>query len=412
MHMRLAGLCLIACLAPAFPAAAQTAAELYEEGVTARREQRFEDAVAVLQRAAELEPGNADVHVQLGFALSAMGNGSEAQAAFARALDIAPGYQDARFGLAQIAFRSGNADEARQLVEVVLQAQPDNAEAVALLSSIERAEMARADAATARGPAQAPREPAPPAPAQVPEGRQQAALNAAMPKKWRLDIGSEFSDLTGARPSWSDSSIALAYRIDSRSTITGRTRLATRFGRTDVQIEARLDQAFGSGLSAYGLLAATPDADFLAEFSIGGGASWRAIKGSNSWGALALTVDLRHDVYAGNDVTTVSPGVQVFLMDERLGISARWVHSRDNAGTAANGYVLRGDVVATDRLRFFAGYGDAPEISEGALVQARSMFTGMSFDLTDSVTVNASYAREERDAFDRKTLGLGLSVRF
>jgi hypothetical protein len=74
--------------------------------------------------------------------------------------------------------------------------------------------------------------------------------------------------------------------------------------------------------------------------------------------------------------------------------------------------VPRGDIVATDRLRFFAGYGDAPEISEGAPVEARTIFTGLSLDLKEDVTLNASYAHEERAAFDRDTFGLGLSLRF
>ena len=69
-------------------------------------------------------------------------------------------------------------------------------------------------------------------------------------------------------------------------------------------------------------------------------------------------------------------------------------------------------MVATDRLRLFAGYADAPEISEGTIVDTETVFGGLAFDWTESLTINASYAHERRDAFDRDTFGVGLSVRF
>jgi YaiO family outer membrane protein len=177
-------------------------------------------------------------------------------------------------------------------------------------------------------------------------------------------------------------------------------------------LEGRLDHRPRTDLAVHGLIAATPEADFLPEFSIGGGVSFQAVERGAAWGPLFLFADIRHDIYPASDVTTIAPGVQYFLLDERLGISARWVHSQDDAGTSADGYVLRGDIVASDRLRFFLGYGDAPEISEGTLVDTRTVFTGASFDLNESITLNASYAHEERDAFDRDTFGLGLAVRF
>ena len=386
-------------------AAAQTAAELYEQGVTARGEQRFEDAVATLERSAALDPANADVQVQLGFARLALGKHEAASSAFERALDIAPDYQDANFGLAQIAFRSGSLGEARSRTETFLAQRPADVEAAALLARIERAEAAEAAevaAATAPGSAHAPSLSA----------SIQQRLAKPLPRNWRLDLGSEVSDLSGARSSWTDSAIGLAYRATGDATVSGRVRRATRFGLTDIQLEARLDYAHSRDLSFHGLLAATPESDFLAERSIGAGTSWRASERGTAGGPLFLSLDIRHDRYPDSDVTTLSPGLQYFLLDARLGISARWVGSQDDHGTSAAGYLLRGDVVATDRLRLIAGYADAPEISAGALVKVRTAFAGLSFDINDKVTVNVAYAHEVRDAFDRDTVGIGLSLRF
>lgn len=119
---------------------AQTAEELYRDGQAARIEQRFEDAVSLLEHAKTLDPDNADVLVQLGFAQLGLGNSIAARQAFEQVLAIAPSYEDARFGLAQIEFRSGNLAEARRLAETVLGAQPDNAEAKQLRASIIAAE--------------------------------------------------------------------------------------------------------------------------------------------------------------------------------------------------------------------------------------------------------------------------------
>lgn len=123
-------------------AGAQTVDELYREGVAARMEQRFEEAVSLLDRAKTLAPDNADVLVQLGFAQLALANNAAAREAFEQALAIVPSYEDARFGLAQIAFRSSDLAEARRLAAAAVGAQPNHAEAKQLLTSIEAAEKA------------------------------------------------------------------------------------------------------------------------------------------------------------------------------------------------------------------------------------------------------------------------------
>lgn len=548
-------------------AAAQTADDLYRDAVTARMEKRFDDAVSLLERARILDPDNADVLVQLGFAQLALANNDAARQMFEQALAVAPSYEDARFGLAQIAFRSGNLAEALKLTETVLVAQPDNSEAKRLLVSIEGAEAAvrsqrakpapsrvegmlqrarklrdesrfdeaealyrealslspdnadilvalglvagfqqkfdeagaffraalqrapdyldaslglvrlamwQGDLAEARGLLEpiaakhpgntevrllaarislqegdardaerqfllilegepnnsealvglgdAQRAQGDDRAARISYGRAlalepgstdiQQRLNQPLLKKWRADIGAEVSDLTGGLSSWTDSGFGLSYAVRPETTVAGRARVATRYGETDVQIEARIDHAFSQDLFAYGIVAGTPDADFLARFSVGSGASWRAWAPPGSTGPLFLSVDGRHDVFNDTSVTTVSPSAQYFFFDERLGVQVRWIHSVNDEGTTADGYAIRADVTATDRLRLFAGYSDAPEISEGTLAETRTVFTGVSFDLSDTLTLRGNYAYEHRETFDRNTYGLGLAVRF
>lgn len=83
-------------------AATQPGPTLYDQAVSARRAGRDEQAVPLLERTIETEPGNADVWVQYGFALRNVGRTAEARQAFERALALAPEYQDARDGLASL----------------------------------------------------------------------------------------------------------------------------------------------------------------------------------------------------------------------------------------------------------------------------------------------------------------------
>ncbi|EHH09633.1 tetratricopeptide tpr_1 repeat-containing protein, partial [Mesorhizobium amorphae CCNWGS0123] len=292
---------------------------------------------------------------------------------------------------------------AEQSFQRVLVIDPRNAEALVGIGDVRRA---RGDDAAARD---AYRQ----ALALEPGSRDiEQRLAAPPPRKWRLDLGSEVSDLTDGLGDWTDSSAGLAYRLTPQTTISGRTRVATRFGHTDVQVEGRIDQAFSPTVSAYALAAATPDADFLARYSIGAGASWQIVAPAKAFGPFSLNIDTRYDDFANADITTISPWVQAYVLDGRLGLSARWVHAADDIGTQADGYVLRADLAVTQRFNVFGGYADAPEISDGTLVPTRTVFGGVSWDVTDPLTLRASLAHEQRPTFDRTIFGLGLTTRF
>ncbi|WP_342634653.1 YaiO family outer membrane beta-barrel protein [Borborobacter arsenicus] len=286
-------------------------------------------------------------------------------------LALAPNYADAKFGMAMIEFRSGKLDAAQALAEPLVREHPGNSDFGGLLASIRKGQ-----------------------------------------RRWRLDLGSEISDLSGGRSAWTDSSASLSYRVTPDTTVGVRSRVASRYGQTDLQIEGRIDQAFSPLLSGYGLVAATPQAAFLARFSIGAGASWRALPRADAYGPVFLNLDARYDRFAGPDVATIMPWVQAYMFEERLGISARWVHAQDDEGTRADGYVLRADFVVTPRLNVFGGYADAPEISDGTLVPTRSVFAGASYDISDTLTLHGSFAHEQRPTFDRDTFGFSLTARF
>lgn len=412
-------------------------AGLMEQGRRLRVAGKVPEAEKVYRRALRLAPKNTDILVALGLVVGSRQRLDEAGHFFDRALAIKPGLLDARLGKVRLAIWQGDAPRARALVDGVLASAPENVEALDLDARIALldADYKRAGQSFRRVLAADPRN----AEALVgmgdvsrAEGDDDAArhayrealaiepgspdieqrLAAPPPRKWRLDLGSEVSDLTNGLGDWTDSSAGLACRLSPRTTISGRTRLATRFGHTDVQIEGRVDQAFSPAFSAYALAAATPDADFLARYSIGAGASWQVVAPAKAFGPLSLNIDVRYDNFANSGVTSISPWVQGYVLDGRLGLSARWVHVQDDIGTRADGYVLRADLAMIQRFNLFGGYADAPEISNGTLVPTRTVFGGISWDVSDPLTLRASIAHEQRPTFDRSIFGLGLTARF
>ncbi|TGT69018.1 YaiO family outer membrane beta-barrel protein [bacterium M00.F.Ca.ET.159.01.1.1] len=412
-------------------------AGLLEQGRRLRIAGNLPEAETVYRRALQLSPKDTDVLVALGLVVGSSQRFDEAGQLFDRALAIQPGLLDARLGKVRLAVWQGDAPRARLAVDDVLATAPDDAEAldldgrIALLEgdqtragqSFQRvlasdprnaeALVGIGDVRRAQGDDEAARQAYNQALAIEPGSPDiEQRLAVPPPRKWRLDLGTEVSDLTDGLGDWTDSSAGLAYRLSPDTTVSGRTRVATRLGHTDVQIEGRVDQAFTPAFSAYALAAVTPDADFLARYSIGAGAAWQVVAPSREFGPLSLSIDARYDNFADAGITSISPWIQGYVFDGRLGLSARWVHAQDNSGTRADGYVLRADLAVTPHFNVFGGYADAPEIDDGALVPTRTVFGGVSWDVSDPLTLRASIAHEQRPTFGRSIFGLGLTARF
>ena len=566
-----AAACVVLGFLAAGAARAQTFEDLYNDGVKARLEQRFDEAADFLNRSLALFPQNADALLQLGFVELARNNLAAAEASFAKVLALAPAYADAKFGLAQVAFRKGDLDTALDYVGPIAKAQPDNKEFAALLKNVTAAKQAKASAPSGQQPeaagvdvgklmetatrqriagryAEAERNyrkalAADPRNADALVGlgliaavrknydeaarhlraalaidkrnldarlaltrlavwqddmaaaRERidrilrdapnnieallldaqisliendydragraydrvlaghpnnvdaligrgdvlrakgdakgaraayekalrldpsstvirARLAAPFPTNWRIDAATEISDLSAGLGTWTDSSVSISYRPNTTLGVAARTRTVTRFGHTDVQLEMRTDYSVDRRLAIYGVGAGTPEADILAEYLFGAGLSWQALPKHDGSGPIYLNLDTRYEHFPESEIVTFSPWGQVYVFDERLGLSARWVHVEDDQDATVDGYVLRGDLRLADSVLFFGGYSDAPEISEGAIVDTETVFTGLSVDINDTLALHGNYAYETRDAFDRDIYGLGLTVRF
>ena len=71
-------------------------------GILKVRQEKYDEALDALSRAAQLDPENADTFQYLGVALTKKGLREPAEAAFRRAIKLAPGHADAHHHLAVI----------------------------------------------------------------------------------------------------------------------------------------------------------------------------------------------------------------------------------------------------------------------------------------------------------------------
>ena len=86
---------------------------------------RLNEAEASYRRALQIEPGGADMHTNLGKTLQDMGRIEEAGASYRRALQIKPDHAEAHNNLGETLMESGRLDEAEASLRRALQIRPD-----------------------------------------------------------------------------------------------------------------------------------------------------------------------------------------------------------------------------------------------------------------------------------------------
>ncbi|WP_245478805.1 tetratricopeptide repeat protein, partial [Mesorhizobium sp. M7A.F.Ca.US.014.04.1.1] len=192
-----------------------------EEGRRSRAAGQLPEAENAYRRALRLAPKNTDILVAIGLVAGSQQKFDHAGQFFDQALAIRPRLLGARLGKVRLAIWQGDVPRARAMIDDVLGTAPDNVEAMALdarISLLEqdytRAEQSFqrvlavdshnaealvgiGDLRRARGDDFAAREAYRQALAIEPGSADIVQrLAAPPPRKWRLDLGSEVSDLT------------------------------------------------------------------------------------------------------------------------------------------------------------------------------------------------------------------------
>jgi arylsulfatase A-like enzyme/Tfp pilus assembly protein PilF len=103
---------------------------------TLRLAKRPGEAIAPLDRAAQLEPGSPEPPLIKGRVLRSMGRAREAAAAYAAVVALVPGHVEAERALAELAIESGSLDEAAGRLEPILAQDPNDVEAIVKLGVV------------------------------------------------------------------------------------------------------------------------------------------------------------------------------------------------------------------------------------------------------------------------------------
>ena len=199
--------------------------------------------------------------------------------------------------------------------------------------------------------------------------------------------------------------VGVARRLDERTTLSGSADWTERFGRTDLHVEAGVARRWSWGATTLSV-GGTPDADYRPELSVRGGLERPVGAG---W---AVTLDGSLSRYPVGTVSSLQPGVQWSDASGRIQLGARWVNTWDENDARQSGYALRGAFAVHPRLTLRAGFADAPETDQGVTIPVVSRSLGLEFAATERVTVRLNLLDEDRGAFDRREIGLGLGWRY
>ncbi len=108
---------------------ARLASKLHADGIQAYNQNRIIDAITLQNKAVHADPTFAGAYNSLGRALIGEGEGELAAAAYRTALALDKQYTEARFNLSYAVAGLGNQAKAIELMNGVVQAQPNNIEA-------------------------------------------------------------------------------------------------------------------------------------------------------------------------------------------------------------------------------------------------------------------------------------------
>ena len=341
----------------------QDPAALYASAVADRRAGRPAEAETKLRRVLAARPDDADARLQLGLALLDLGRVAEGEAELLRVIAAAPDYVDAHLALARAA-----------------QARGDRSEAAARLSEAARLAPDRPDVRRAMGA-------------------------AAPPPTRRVDLDFGQSRLSGGLSDWTEARLALSQSVDERWTVSGAVERTERFDQADVYLEGRLDRRFADG-GAYLALGGAPDADHRARWAVRGGGAWSVGAG------VAATLDGSVARFPAGEVWSLQPGAAVELADGRVTLAARWINVWDENGDRADGHAATIIWAAGDRLRLRLDHADAPETSEGTVVEVESLGVSVEWAVTERASLRVGFLDEDRGAYDRQAVSLGLGWRF
>jgi YaiO family outer membrane protein len=387
--MRL-GLAALVLLSSSTLACAMPANEALDRSRTLSAEQKYEDALVLLENALTEHPGDGEIQFAIIRVLSWQGDYDAAEKRILALDEKFAGNADLLLLRANLAAYRGEQAQAIALYLEVLAKAPDYEDAKAGLARALKTQAAYTQNSEIKEP------------------------EAEPVLAWQADSGFEFSEFSRVdQKGWNQEFLQLTRFLDDRKTaIHGKITRYNQFSSTDVEYEAGIDHAVSDSLSLYASGTLGMDADFRPKYWVTGGGALK-ITGTNekimpTW----LTLDGRHDTYEDTRILTAKLGLRLEPV-EGWSIAARVIALDPEDSARLYGKDFRLDGTLTDTLRFHVGYADVPETVAAVTVDTQTWFGGIAIDLAPEATLRIGYARDDREnSFIRQVVNASISYRF
>lgn len=333
------------------------------EGRAARLVGDYAQAQVRVEAVLAVEPHNADAWVELGLIRAAAGAPHEARVAFEQALSIAPDYDDARIGLARLAFADGDIASAKTWLGDVSEARAHEPEIVALRRALEASDQAQ----------------------------------------WRIDVAGAYSTLSEDLDPWREATLSATRRKGAHAYGAG-VEIVERFGASDIYGELRFAQttSYGHWGAALG---GAHDPLFKPEVGLRFNVSTDE---REQWSIDAALTLARYNVGQIDQMTARATR----RIGEDVRIHAAGIFVLDETDDFRAGYALGGAWRVHNRAELSLTWADAPESSEGATIDVRSVAFGLALDVAPNARIRLGVAREDRAAFNRTEFSLALARTF
>ena len=357
-------------------AGASWADDVQTEALNLAQLKQYDAALAALDAAeadAEAEFSRKLLKARL---LSWAGRYAEAHALLSKLKSQHPGAADIDVTFGNLFYYQGKLEPAEQSFAAALQLAPEHGDAVSGMARVRKAK----------------------------EARRIAEL------KWRVDAGGSYSSFQDdAADDWNEQYVNVQRRMGDVAVSVGATRFQ-RFGTSDTQIKVGVASAKRGGIDWAVEAAATPDANFRPEASAGARVG-RALEVTEDISAY-LALGYKYDSYSTNYVQTVQPELGL-TFSNGLELTGKVIVTDQQNEETQTGYLVQGIYPVATTVRLKLGYADAPEVINGQAVGTKSYFGGVSFDVSDTLSVNVNAARSDRaDNVTRDDFSVGFTRKF
>lgn len=392
----------------AYPIPADKTEVAYLLGTVLAFQERYDEALTMIDAALDQNPGNTDLQLARARVLSYRGVYREAETTTAAILAREPQNTEARNLAGRVALYQNRPGAARDAFNLVLQQDPGNLDA--LIGSYDAlyalGEQEQANAQLARAAALNP--------GHIDVlSRQNPAEYSTAPRHMLTAGGARSTIDRPGFADWNDRFVEYRHLNADGDQQYLRAEHNHRFGMHDTQVEAGLALGQNGALPLQLAVGFTPDDDFMAEYFGRIGISRVLVEGSDSFGSLVFNGTYQHSSWANGRTHRVAAGFEYYLPGVDIWLTPSLGMVRDQNGEDTLAWTLGANWQVSGGTRIGVNYSDAPETENLLTIDTRIWGAYLQQDLGSRLRLFLGYSRLDRkNAYVRESVDLALQVRF